>query len=462
MNVNLNTEKCYLLGLLIGGGIFKSGKLQIVMPYKNWGNLKINPQRGGDIAEDILKRAKPLWEIHYAANISYKIDSDWKIVFDEISPVLKKDIETLGLGSGGEFRDSADLVEFSKLLTNSEMVRSFIAGLIDTIGSLAVSHRRFTDNFQIVSLEFKGKNFTLVAQVVRLLMSLGCTPDQILWNHPNQHSGSDRYYKSWKKGFKIRVALDDYMLKGSFVFQAKQLSAEDNKNIQNKLNTVNGKELKIEGRTSLHSDENSDWLPAEIRGLHFIHYTHLAKFFGIDFPNSCISKTTNFEKHICPFSVLTKGGLEEIKAIISKEDYLKRSKFRYLSCNAKKILAVYLKGKNTLLFGNGPSDGFPVNQIMQGLAYVIGSEIGKNIKGKRVTGSYVDLIKENADKAKNLSIKIGIPDKGTCLHLKSAKFAAIIGYVNDEFNKTLIAQKGIQIRIKNPKLEDCVLLNKQS
>ena len=82
--IKLNTEKSYLIGLLVGGGIIKSNTLQIVLPYKKWGDLKIEPLRGGGIAEDILKRVRPLWKEHYNVDIAYKIDADWKIIFDSI------------------------------------------------------------------------------------------------------------------------------------------------------------------------------------------------------------------------------------------------------------------------------------------------------------------------------------------------------------------------------------------
>lgn len=454
----LNTEKCYLLGLLIGGGILKSNTLQIVMPYKKWGSLKINPSRGGDIAEDILRRMKPLWKEYYNADINYKIDGEWKIIFENISQKLLDELKLLKLGGDGEFRDTADISELTKYFSNVEMVKSFIAGLVDTVGSLALSHRRFSDNFQIVSIEFKGKNFKLVSQVVNLLVGIGCIPDQILWNHPNQHSGSDRYYKSWKKGFKVRVSLDDYFLKGSFVFQAKQLSAIENKKIENKNVTVLGKESKIKGRTSLHIDENCQWLPEGIRGLHFIHYTHFAEYFGIKLPSSPVSCVKNFEKYVSVFTILTKGTLLEIENIVKKEDYLNKTKFRFIKCNLPSLLKAFDKNRNALVFGNSEKDGFPINQILQGVAFIIASTCKKQIRGKRVLGNYVKLLRDNADCDESKNIKIGLPNVGTCLYVKNKKYATLIGYINDDFIKKHIKVDGLKVNAINPTFDNCVVL----
>ena len=53
----MDTDKAYLLGLIIGGGIFGNAEdvFRIRLPYNKWGSYAKNPQRAGDIAADILK-----------------------------------------------------------------------------------------------------------------------------------------------------------------------------------------------------------------------------------------------------------------------------------------------------------------------------------------------------------------------------------------------------------------------
>ena len=45
----MNTDKAYLLGLVIGGGIFGNAEdvFRIRLPYKQWGSYEQNPQRAG-------------------------------------------------------------------------------------------------------------------------------------------------------------------------------------------------------------------------------------------------------------------------------------------------------------------------------------------------------------------------------------------------------------------------------
>ncbi len=454
--MHINTEKAYLIGLLIGGGIIKSNNLQIVLPYKKWGDLKINPERGGDIAEDILKRVKPLWKEHYNVDISYKIEKDWKILFQNISDELKADLTFFDLMKAGELRDNAVLSKFIPLLDNNDKIKSFIAGIVDTVGSLAKSHRRFSSEFQIVSLEFKGRNFQIVTDITKLLVQIGCTPDQILWNHPNQHSGLDRYYKSWKKGFKIRVALGDYVLKGGFVFASKQLSATKNQELQAKSNTSNGKVALMAGRTTLHTDENSEWLPPYIRGNHFIHYTHIAEYFGLHLPSSIMQSVTNYEKFICPFTLLTKGTDSEIKNIIKSEDYLTQTKYTFVDANIGELLSLHDRNKNDLIFGLSRNDGFLINYILQGIAFIYASSDSSKMKGKRVLGNYKKLLEKDMDNIKN--IKIGLPSIGTCLYITNGKCSVLVGYINDEFNKKLISLDHYCLKIKSPLFSDCINL----
>lgn len=459
--MKINTDQSYLLGLLVGGGILHGESLQILLPYKQWGALSVNPERAGEISKDILQRLNPIWQNQYNMGVSYKIGTDWKIVSDNVSDKLKADLVGLGLPMEGELRSRASLERLIPFLITDEHKKNFITGLVDTIGSLAQSHRRFVADFQVVSFEFKGPNFDLVKGVIQILQAIKCPPDQVLWNHPNQHSGSCRYYKSWKKGFKVRVSLDDYILNGGFVFKSKKLSAKANLALQAKgRRTSQNKPIKIQGRVTIHKDEFSNWLPKEVRGGHFIHNLHFYKVLGLrvseNFKMESIIK--NFEEFFCPFTCLTKGTSEIVKQIIANEDYLKRSKYRQVKVSIAEVLDIFDKDKTALLWGKEKGkDGFPISLVMQGIAFVIAASKNESIMGNRVLGSYFDLL----TKYKTLSadIKIYVPNRGTCLMVESKGFAALIGYVNNQFNKSLIEKKdGSKIMLREPKFEECIAL----
>lgn len=455
--MKIDTDKSYLMGLLIGGGVIHGKSLQIVLPYKKWGDLQINPARAGDIAEDILKRLNPIWQSCYNMNVTYKIGTDWKINCSSVSEELLTDLKNLGLPVNGELRTTAQISALAQCLKSLLHRRSFIAGLVDTIGSLAKSHRRFVNEFQIISFEFKGNNFSLVQDVVKLLIDSECVPDQVLWNHPNQHSGQCRYYKSWKKGFKIRVALDDYMIQPSFVFKSKQSSAKENQELQSRNNNTSiGKTSKVSGRVTIHKDQFNHWLPKNIRGFQFIHYLHFYRVFDIPINEKIDidSYLNSFEKYFCPFTCLTKGTIEDIVGIIHSESYLAGTVYTPFVSNVAHLLDM-LKCKSEYAFGKTNRDGFPLNLIKQGLAYVLAATNDCNIKGKRVLGDYKDILEKFSDS----TITVCKPNKGTCLLIKSDSHAALIGYINDAFNKDLIVSNNQgYVLVREPSLDECVSL----
>ena len=137
-----------------------------------------------------------------------------------------------GIVCEGELRGSADISQVVSELVDDNLKRRFIAGLADTIGSMAKSQRRFTDEHQIISFEIKGYNFKFVCDLCRLLYSINCIPDQVNWNHPNIHCTNDSYYAQWNKGFKLRILLDQYAQFGAFAFRTKAETSNENRRLQ--------------------------------------------------------------------------------------------------------------------------------------------------------------------------------------------------------------------------------------
>ena len=458
MSIVLDTDKAYLLWLLVWGWVMKSWGIQIVLPFNKWGKIELDPTRWWIIATDILTRIKPIWKSLYDIDIRYSIErSSWTIILDWISTELKNDLSQLGLLNIWEFRENADIKILESLFNSSEMIRQFIAWMVDTVWSMAESHRRFSSDFQIVSFEFMWRNFSLVLSITRLLLRLWIIPDQVLWNHPNFHSTYDRYYKSWKKWFKLRVVLNDYVLKWSFIFQSKKLSAESNIKLQEDGHkTTIGKEYRIEWRNCLHIDESSEWIPKEIRGFHFLHFTHLASFLGVDFPWWEIRSIITPEKHISPFTILTKWTKSIIDNIIRNEEYLLKTKYKERVFSLRELYSKFNVNRNLLLYWNSENDGFPINIIMQGVAFIIAASSWL-IRGNRVMGSYTDHI-ESAIGSSSSSIGIYTPDIWTCLIISDWKYSCLVGYQNEEFVKNLLVIDWLKIKVKEPDYHDCIPL----
>ena len=203
-------------------------------------------------------------------------------------------------------------------LVDDNLKRRFIAGLADTIGSTRSTHRRFSDDKQMVSFEISGFEYHFVCSLCKLLHSIGCYPDQILWNHPNFHCGNNPYDQKWKKGFKLRVYLDQYEKFGAFAFVSKAVSAKENQSLESVRNVgipCVDREIKMPSMACVHCDENSELLPDEIRGGHYLHNRHVCAVLGCEHaPYEEIKKMlANAEYCINPFPILVKGKLNEIE-----------------------------------------------------------------------------------------------------------------------------------------------------
>ena len=407
-----------------------------------------------------------MWEAAYGIGIGYVVqNSQWQITSDT-NRVLIEDLAGLGLPTLGNLKQSSDIKILAEALDNHEKVRRFLAGLTDTVGSLAPSHRHRVDRSQIISYEFKGRNFTLVADLTKLFDKIGCRPDQVLWNHPNFHSASDRYYKTWKKGFKLRVALRDYMLEGSFVSEAKQLAAEGNMAIaeqaaQGPIPSGYTERISINNRTTLHMDESSDWLPENLRGRHFVHYLHLGKYLGMSVSEELDGQLSrllkNPERLFCPFTILTKGSKEEVESIIENENYLKRGHYT----KTQDIETILMQEpRNRCILGIDDNRGFPAPQVIHAITYVILAERGSSsLKGKRILGNRNEIFNQLMSETVRLDVDIMRPNRGTCLLIKGRSFAALVGYVDNSFNKSLIKRQDSGIfGIVEPIFDNCVML----
>ena len=92
----MNTDKAYLLGLIIGGGIFGSAEdvFRIRLPYKKWGSYTDNPQRAGQIARDILQKVGQMFRAVYNLSVQYETtpSGTWTILCEGDISGVKEDL----------------------------------------------------------------------------------------------------------------------------------------------------------------------------------------------------------------------------------------------------------------------------------------------------------------------------------------------------------------------------------
>jgi hypothetical protein len=441
----MNSDKAYLLGLIIGGGIFGNTEdtFTIRLPLNKWGSYIKNPGRAGEIAQDILRRVSPLFRIIYDLKISYQTyeGGTWDILCEGDLTALVEDLNYYGITPAGEIKKNVSIEKVVTDLVDDNLKRRFIAGLADTIGSLTPSHRRFTKDNQIISFEISGFNFGFVCQLCRLLHSIKCYPDQILWNHPNIQNGNNPYYKQWNKGSKVRVKLDQYSKFGAYAFTTKAESSAENLELQESIvDSEPCKRHRINATVScVHCDENSTRLPPTIRGGHYIHHKHVCAVLGCEHtPFDEVKRILNeAEKYINPFAIIVKGEATVIKGIINRTSLFKNRKYDNKELKVKDLYRTYKSNQHTLLFGDGGATGYPLSEIIQGVAYLIAARTG-DLHGTRARGEFKEIVENALSVAPKIAFVFEIPDLLTPLVISDKTHAVLVGARNPVVYKKLI------------------------
>lgn len=439
----MNTDKAYLLGLIIGGGIFGNAEdvFRIRLPYRKWGSYLDNPQRAGQIAGDILRKVGNMFRAVYNLTVQYEATpgGNWVILCEgDITPV-KEDLEHYNIVCEGEIRSNANLTNIIPDLVDDNLKRRFIAGLADTIGSMARSQRRFSDEHQILSFEINGYNYKFVCDLCNLLYSINCIPDQVNWNHPNIHCPSDPYYTQWSKGFKLRILLDQYARFGAFAFRTKAETATENRKLQQETHSAGKCEERELHATSstIHPAENDLRLPEVIRGGHYIHFRHFCAVLGC--PHAPFEKVaacfTNIGDLITPFPILCKANRDVILQRINSDELLRNRTYNVFNFRVSSLLEIFSQDQFHLLYGSKANNGYPITEIMKAVAFIIANP--DELMGNRPRGGYIDVIKKHLDTTPNLEVEFHKPDLLTPLIIIGQERAAMIGSKNPDVYKKL-------------------------
>ena len=283
MPTDIKIEKLYFLGMCVGAATISGNNIVLNLPFNKWG---LNPKRMNAIARDLLVQIKDVIAKAYSIDLIYKIGSSgWALspaIKGDLS-LLKKDLLEYGLPTDGVLLNAADLKIVKSKLSSSES-EHFLSGIFDSRASLEVSHRRFNSSAPIVSVEIPGstENFNFVMQFCSWMTDLGSVTDQILYNHPSQHSGSNPTYKNWKKGFKIRLLIGSFVREHSFFMISKsaELPALEKKQKTKEQLPCEKRLLNHVKPVSVHEDLDSPELPEVVRGKVFFHYHHVCAALG--------------------------------------------------------------------------------------------------------------------------------------------------------------------------------------
>lgn len=442
----MNTDKAYLLGLIIGGGIFGNAEdiFRIRLPYKKWGRYLDNPQRAGQIASDILCKVGQMFRAIYGLTIQYEAAQSgiWTILCEGDITTVKDDLESYGINCEGEIRGNVDLSRIVADLVDDNLKRRFIAGLADTIGSMAKSHRRFTDEHQILSFEINGYNYKFVCNLCKLLYSINCIPDQVNWNHPNIHCPSDPYYAQWNKGFKLRILLDQYAKFGALGFKTKAETAQANRKLQTQTHTAEpcGQRTVNVTPSTVHPAENDARLPIEIRGGHYLHFRHFCAVMGCEHAPydkvcECFSRLGDL---ITPFPILCKDSYTNILQIIENNALFSNRHYDYKNISITFLLEIFKNDNEALIYKQSDNSGYPMTEVLKAIAYVIADE--KELFGKRPKDGYLAVINKHIASTPDLIVEIRVPDLLTPLVVVGNGRGALIGAKNPNVYNRLISR----------------------
>lgn len=441
----MNTDKAYLLGLIIGGGTFGNTEdvFSIRLPFKKWGSYLENPKRAQKISADIMKVVSPIFRTTYGLAVSFEAsEKNWRILCEGDTSALKDDLLEYGISPVGEVKADADISKICRDLVDDNLKRRFIAGLADSTASMEKSHRRFTDNSQILSFEIKGHNYRFVCDLCRLLHSINCIPDQVAWNHPNVHAAHDPYYSTWNKGFKLRILLDQYAKFGAFAFTTKAESSIENLKLQQHKNIATPCLSKSVRATPscIHPAENDYLLPEEIRGGHYIHYLHFCAVLDCEYAprDKILAEFPRIGHLINPFPIKHKDELIKIEEIISSDPLMKNRNYTNFDTRVSSILAIYDNNPNELIYGVSGETGYPINVVLQSIAYIIAD--AHELRGKRPLGGYHDIIVRHLKENDELMISIRKPDLLTPLVIHGNGRGALIGPINPQVYKKLVSR----------------------
>lgn len=411
----MNADQAYLIGLIVGGGKFGNAEdvFTIKLPYKRWGSYLENPMRASDISRDIMKVVSPMFKDIYNLMVSFESTGEnWSILCDGDTSELVSDLESFGVECEGELRGSIDLKPIIAALVDDNLKRRFIAGLADTIGSTAPSHRRFSNEVQIISFEITGFNYSFVCDLCKLLYSLKCFPDQILWNHPNFHATNDPYYTSWKKGFKLRVQLEQYANYGAFAFTTKVKSTNENLTLQESSHDAvpcAEKDIRVTP-SCVHPAEHSACLPLHIRGGHYLHNRHVCAVMACE--HAPYNEITDLLKKtgelVNPFPLLHKDIWVNVESKIKSSDIMKNRTYNIQQVAVKDLLTLHQDNDQTLSYNISKVAGYELTTILQGIAYILAED--SELKGRRIKGNYIALIERHIEKYESLIVEIRVPD----------------------------------------------------
>ena len=125
---------------------------------------------------------------------------------------------------------------------------------------------------------------------------------------------------------------------------------------------------------------------------------------------------TNAENYISPFTVLHKDTAVGVANIIANDPLLHNRNYTQTDIEVKYLVDSMNDGATTVLFSDGTpimhysrDKGYPLNVIMDAVAYIVASKTG-NLNGKRPRGNREEIIMNAITANPDFTVTVKVPD----------------------------------------------------
>jgi len=288
----MNVEMAYLVGMILGNGEIQKGTsnttITIDIPHKTiWTeDEKEIPIYIKASIIDIREIIKPLIGSDLTVTDT---KSSMKISFSKSNEeYIIREIVRL-IGSGTHHSTMSMHSELFDMTIDEK--KALLRGIADVTGYIRRSNLAYNyENKQHrVYIEIPG-NWYMVIDIANMLKDVNIPVQSIDFAHPNFRDGDLKKYKEgkinyWKKEHQIKIFANEFLPIGFNITHkqealekySKELLEKNSPSVTHKFyweRTIRKKEK------PLHPGENDPFIPEEIRGMHFEHWTDLARCLG--------------------------------------------------------------------------------------------------------------------------------------------------------------------------------------
>lgn len=293
----MNNEMAYLLGMITGNGEIQRGPLEttvsIDIPHK-----KMETEFQKDVGiyvkasiTDIRSILEPLLGtslcFSQSPNVSFlsfrKPNEDY---------LMREIMRYIGNATSADnIRISSEVYSFTM-----DERKQFVKGFADVTGYIRRSNYAFTEPNYRVYFEIPH-NWGLVTDFSNLLKSIDIPVQNIDWAHPNMRDGNLKKYNSghkdfWKKEHQVKVWAVEYQPVGFAVIhkqealdyfadkQRMHIEMDRQKNVAEVTHRYYWELVGRHKNKPIHPGEGDEFIPQQIRGIHFDSWTEIAETLG--------------------------------------------------------------------------------------------------------------------------------------------------------------------------------------